>query len=198
VGRQIRCQCRWNSDAGEVKALLESREIILRGHFRAHIPLASITQVRVDQEGLRFKVSQDQVVFQLDASEAVHWARKITMPPPALRDKMGMSATAKALVFGRVRDAVLKEALRDMHTRIPADARMVVAVVKDDEGLATAIRAHGALRETSSIWVVHEKGPEAGFGESRVRERMRSHGFIDTKVATVSSTLTATRYSRKT
>jgi hypothetical protein len=121
----------------------------------------------------------------------------MTRPPATLRDKLGISATAKALVLGRVKDAVLKDALRDTHTRVPADAKMVVAVVQDDAGLATAAKAYGALSPKSSLWIIHAKGPDAVFGERRVRESMRSRGFVDTKVVAVSSTLTATRYAKK-
>jgi hypothetical protein len=197
VGREVRCQCRWNSDAGEVKALLDSHEIILRGHLRVKIPLSEITEVRVDQEGLRFKVGSDQVVMELPASEAVQWARRMTRPPATLRDKLGIGTTARALVLGRVKEAVLKDALRDAHTRVPADAKMVIAVVQDEGGLATAAKAYTALPPKSSIWIIHAKGPEAVFGERRVRESMRSRGFVDTKVVAVSSTLTATRYAKK-
>jgi hypothetical protein len=197
VGREVRCKCRWNSDAGEVKALLESHEIILRGHLRAHIPLSEVTEVRVDQEGLRFKVGGDQVILELAASEAVQWARRMTRPPATLRDKLGISATAKAFVLGRVKDSVLKDALRDAHTRVPADARIVVAVVQDESGLATAAKAYAALPPKSSLWIIHAKGPEAVFGERRVRESMRSRGFVDTKTVAVSSTLTAARFVKK-
>jgi hypothetical protein len=196
VGREVRCRCRWNSDTGEVKALLESREIILRGHFNMRIALSSISEVRVDAEGLRFKVGSESLVFELDASEAVQWASRITKPPPTLRSKLGLGAIAKVLVLGRIRDPALKDALRGAHTRIPAQARMVVAVVEDESELAIAARALEALPPHSFLWIVHGKGPGVDFGESRVRAGMRARGFIDSKVTAVSSTLTATRYSK--
>jgi hypothetical protein len=196
MGREVRCLCRWNSEAGEVKALLESRDIILLGHFRTHIPLAAVSEVRVDEQGLRFKVRDDQVVFEMRTSEAVQWAMRIATPPRTLRQQMGLSASAKALVLGRVKDVALKDALRDAHTTIPADATMVVAVVQDEEGLTTAIKAHRVLPSSSMMWIIQAKAARDHFGESRVRERLRSCGFVDTKVATVSSTLTATRYSK--
>lgn len=197
MGREVLCKGRWNSQAGEVKALLESREIILRGHLKMRIPISAISEVRVDDEGLRFKVGGDQVVLELGTGEAVQWAKKMTAPPPTLRDRLGISAAAKALVLGRIKDAVLKDALRDVHTRVPADAKMVVAVVQDEDELATAARAHGALPSKSAIWIIHDKGPGTTFGEAQVRASMRSRGFVDTKVAAVSATLTATRYSKR-
>jgi hypothetical protein len=197
VGREVRCQCRWNSDSGEVKALLESHEIILRGHFKMHIALSAITEVRVDQEGLRFKVGNDQIILELEASEAVQWARKMTKPPATLREKLGIGVNAKALILGRVKDRELKDALRDVHTRVPAEAKVVVAVVQDEGEVATAAKAYAALPPKSSIWIVHGKGPAAPFGEGRVRESMRARGFMDTKTVAVSATLTATRFSKK-
>jgi hypothetical protein len=196
MGREVRCLCRWNSEAGEVKALLDARDIMIVGHFRTQIPLAAISEVRVDEQGLRFKVSDDQVVFEMRTSEAVQWAMRIASPPRTLREQMGLSASAKALVLGRVRDLALKDALRDAHTRIPADAKMLVAVVQDEEGLTTAIKAHRVLPSSSMMWIIRAKAPRDDFGESRIKERMRSCGFVDTKVATVSPTLTATRYSK--
>jgi hypothetical protein len=49
----------------------------------------------------------------------------------------------------------------------------------------------------SQIWIIHGKGRETAFGEARVRQGMRSGGFVDSKVAAVSQGLTANRYSKK-
>ena len=47
------------------------------------------------------------------------------------------------------------------------------------------------------LWIVYPKGPASPLKESVVRELLRSLGFIDTKVASVSAKLTALRFVRR-
>jgi len=194
MGREVTCLCRCGAEQGEVKALLESAEIILRGAIRRRVPLSDVSAIRTDGAHLMFKAGRDHVVLEIGAAEAAKWAEKMTTPPPSLRDKLGLNGDAKALVVGKVSDDALKVALSGATVKDPAKAAMVVAIVLDDDGLEAAVKASaGAL----PVWIVHGKGKGAAFGEAKVREGMRARGFIDTKVAAVSEALTATRYSPK-
>jgi len=101
MGIEAECTCRWGGEAGQVKALLETAEIILRGEIRRRVRLDALSSVTVGDGGLSFRVGADQVVLGLSAADAGRWAKKIAAPPPNLRDKLGLAAGAKAFCGGR-------------------------------------------------------------------------------------------------
>jgi hypothetical protein len=100
-------------------------------------------------------------------------------------------------VIGPVSDAALKEALHGYTASRSSDARMVIAVTQNDRHLADAVRAHKLLDAGAALWVVYVKGKSSSFGETRVRDGLRAMGYVDTKVASVSTELTASRFSLK-
>ncbi len=197
MGRKVRCLCRWGSGEGEVKALLESQELILRGDLKRRIPVPDLAHVRVENDGLCLDFGSERIFLALGVEEATRWAKNIATPPPTLREKMGVGPTAKAFVIGRVAAPSLEDALQGAIAMAPAEAKLSVAVVADEPELMEAIWAHSQLPKGSPIWIVHGKGRAAVFGESAVRAGMRAGGFVDTKVAAVSAELTATRFSRR-
>ncbi|MBB6250474.1 hypothetical protein [Nitrospirillum iridis] len=196
MGLEAVCHCAWDGGAGEVKALLESRELILRGEARRTIPLAAVTSVTVDGDDLVVATPEGRWSLTLGAEPAARWARKMTTPPPTLAHKLGVGPATPALVIGPVDDPALMEALAGAVAATPADARIALAVVADQAALERAVAALGGLPPGAALWVVHGKGPKAAFGEAPVRAWMRTAGFKDTKISAVSATLSATRYNR--
>jgi hypothetical protein len=194
MGREAICTCHWGGESAEVKALLETHELILRGDLKKKVPIPELKDVRADGGDLVFKVGRESVVLTLGEKDAASWAKKIKIPPPTLKDKLGLKDGAKALVLGAVKDAALKEALKGASTKTPDKAAMAVAIVESEKDLAAAIRA---CPKAAPIWIVHRKGKAARFGEAPVRATMRAKGFMDTKVSAVSEAFSATRYSRK-
>ena len=55
MGREAVCTCDWAGTVAEVKALLETSELILRGEIRRRVPFHEIKDVRVlsDRPGAR-------------------------------------------------------------------------------------------------------------------------------------------------
>jgi hypothetical protein len=47
------------------------------------------------------------------------------------------------------------------------------------------------------LWIVYPKGPTSEVKESLLRVLLRTHGLIDTKVASVSAKLTAIRFVKR-
>lgn len=194
MGREATCTCSWGGKDAEVKALLESQELILRGAIKKKIPLAEFKDVRAQDEDLIFKVGRERVALSLGSKDAASWAKKILTPPPSLKDKLGLKDGAKAFVIGAVKDKALADALKGATTKTIAKAAIAVAVVENDADLAHAIRGYP---KGPPIWVVHRKGKAALFGEAPIRIMMRTNDFMDTKVSAVSADFSATRYSRK-
>ncbi len=194
MGREALCTCRWGGERAEVKALLETNELIVRGELKRKVPLADLKSVRVDGDDLVFKVGRESVALTLGAKDALSWAKKIATPPPSLKDKLGLKGNAKALVIGSVKDLALAEALKGATTKAATKAMIVVAVVENEKDLAKALKSSPT---GTPIWIVHRKGKAASFVETPVRTAMRAKGFMDTKVSAVSADFSATRYSRK-
>lgn len=197
MGREALCAARWGAKTGEVKALLETFDLILRGDLKRKALISDLKSVRVDGDDLCFKVGRESVALTLGAKDAASWAMKIATPPPSLADKLGLKDDAKALVIGPVKDTALAAALKGATTKAPAKAVMALAVVENEKDLTAAIRVCPA---GVPIWIVHRKGKAARFGEAPVRAAMRAKGFMDTKVSAVSAVsadFSATRYSRK-
>ena len=194
MGREAVCLCRWDAHKGEVKALLESHELILRGEIKRKVAVADLKSVTVDGDDLRFKVGRESVALRLGAKDAASWAKKIATPPPSLKEKLGLKDGAKALAIGPLKDAVLAEALKGATTTSATKAALAVAVIENDKDLAKAI---SACPPATPIWIVHRKGKAATFGDTPIRAAMRAKGFMDTKVSAVSADFSATRYLRK-
>ena len=197
MGLEARCACHWRDGAGDVHALLETNELILRGGFRRRFPLPGLADVQVDGELLRFTGAGEDVALVLGAERARRWAKKITTPPPSLAEKLGIGPSSRALVIGQADSPALKEALAGGTAASSAEARLTLAVVPDEAALENALRVHETLPSGTPIWVVHGKGPRAPFGEGPVRKLMREAGYRNTKVSAVSDDLSATRYSAR-
>lgn len=194
MGREAVCTCTWAGTSAEVKALLETHELILRGGIKKKLPIADLKSVHADGEDLCFKVGRESVSLTLGPKEAASWAKKIATPPPSLKDKLGLKGNDKAFVIGALKDAALSDALKGAITTSAAAAKVAVAAVENEKDLAKAIKA---CPKGTPVWIVHRKGKAAAFGETPVRTAMRARGFMDTKVSAVSADFSATRYSRK-
>ena len=197
MGREAVCTCRHNGVIVHVKALLESSEIILRGELKRRIAFTALTHVRSDGAELCFESSGERFALALGDNVAASWARKLLEPPPSLAKKLGVGPSCKAFVFGSIDEPALSAALHGAQAEELLDAGMIVAVTPDAASLEAALLDHERCAIDIPIWIVHGKGPRAGFGEAAVREAMRKRGYSDTKVSAVSDTQSATRYARR-
>lgn len=199
MGREADTLCqRGSAAATPVKALLESRELILRGSLKARWPLEALRAPRVDGDALCFDVPDGETVrLLLGAAEAAKWLAKLRLPPPTLAHKLGLSTAQPAAAFGPVDDdAALAEALNGARTDRLAEATQLIALVRSPAELAQALSVHAGMPQARFVWVVNEKGTASPFGENAIRAAMRALGYRDSKTCAVSATLSATRYGR--
>ncbi|WP_291048732.1 hypothetical protein [Herbiconiux sp.] len=192
MGREARVRAQVGDDTGDVKAVLEARELILRGEIRRRFAVVAIEKLRVDGETLQFCHGNEMVVLHLGERAALSWAKAISTPPPTLRAKLGLDRGVRALVIGACDDPALAEALDGVQTTRIEEAAMVVARVSSPDDLEAAWSLCGSL----PLWVVYPKGRGVVFGEAAVREMLRQAGGRDTKSCAVSERLTATRFQR--
>jgi hypothetical protein len=195
MGREARCAATWGARRGDVTALLETTELIVRGAFAARAPLASLRGVRADGGTLFFRAGGDDVALVLGAA-APRWAAAIATPPPSLAAKLGITAK-RVLVEGALDDDALAAAVATATRGDDRDAELIVARVDDADELARIATARRALLDAGvPMWVVYTKGARAPLGETAVRALLRERGLMDLKVASVSATLTALKFAR--
>ncbi len=194
MGREALIRVEVDDSFAEVKAVLESTELILRAPLRRRFKTAEISELAVDGEVLRMRCGAETVVLHLGERAAASWAKAITTPPPTLRDKLGLSGGARVFLVGGTDDAALAGAIEGATTIDRTEADMIIAVVHSPEDLREAL---AALDEHARvpIWAVYPKGRDASFGDGPIRDVLRREGLADTKACAVSERLTATRYN---
>ena len=195
MGRDTETIAHWQGQTAEVRALLESTEIILRGGIQARVARAAITSMSVDQGWLRLMTDHGPLVLELGEGEALRWLAALQKPLPTLAQKLGVSAGCRAFVMGACDDAELLAALNGVQAAALAEAGMIIAVLDAigdlDAAFAVASSAPGLM-----LWCVYPKG-RAVVGDAVVRDYLRGRGYIDSKTCAVSARLTATRYGAR-
>ncbi|HMD02914.1 MAG TPA: hypothetical protein VKG44_08095 [Candidatus Baltobacteraceae bacterium] len=124
---------------------------------------------------------------------------KIVSPPPTLARKLGITPETRVHMSGVVDDDALRAALENAaDVRVPP-AKADLAIVRADHStpLLHWLQARAPGKPIPPIWIVYIKGRDSPFGESAVRHMMRSLGYIDTKIASVSDRLTALRFIKR-
>lgn len=192
MGREALVHAEVGSEAGEVKAVLEAQDLILRGDIRRRFIKTMMRDVRVEGPVLRFSCNGETVALSLGDKAAEAWAKAIATPPPSLRAKLGLDKGAKALLIGVCDDPALAEALEGLLVDDVEKASIAIARIDAGEDLAKAQAMCGTL----PLWAVYPKGKAVLFGDAAIRAALREVGWRDTKSCAVSDRLTATRYHR--
>jgi hypothetical protein len=196
MGREAICKCDWAGVTANVKALLETSELILRGEMRKRVSFAELKDVKAQSDRLRFEVSGETVQLFLGADQASKWAKAIQAGPVPLARKLGIKRETVVRTIGAIEDEALKSALDEAARISPKDPDLIVAVVETPGDLLNALKSADAqIAKGLPIWVVYPKGPGHELNESVVRAALLVRGLVDTKVASVSAKLTAIRFN---
>jgi hypothetical protein len=196
MGREAICTCDWAGEITEVKALLETSEIILRGGIRKRIPFNELQQVKVISDRLCFQAGREPVELILGSPAAERWAATIASPPPSLARKLGITSATRVRTIGNIDDEILNAALAEAAQHTARNADIIVALVGTPESLQAVLKqAMKQLMSGIPIWIVYAKGPGHPLNETAIRTLLRSNGMMDTKVASVSAKLTALRFN---
>jgi len=196
MGREAVCTCDWAGEVTEVKALLEPGELILRGGVRKRVRFETMQQVTARSGELCFAVGGEKVNLALGTAIAEKWAGVITSPPAPLSKKLGITGETVVRVIGSAGSDELNAALSEAARISSTNSDLIVACVDTQESLHAALRlVDSDLNRGVPMWVVYAKGQGHALNETAIRSLLRAKGLMDTKVASVSSTLTALRFS---
>lgn len=194
MGREATCHCKWGAEEGDCKVLLEGGELILRSPLRRRVSFSAISSVAARGSNLVLTVGQDQVELRLGADVAQRWAKAIQTSPPSLAGKLGISRATRLSVVGNIESDELKEAIAEAMPASKKEVDLVLLCVNSQSELQ---QCFAARTYTSPLWVVYPKGAKSEVKESGLRDFLRSRGFVDTKVASVSTRLTALRFVKR-
>ena len=197
MGKEATCHCQWANREASCKVLLETHELIVRGAIRRRIPIATLTHVSVRGGQLHFRAGEEEVVLNLGSALAQSWAKKIAAPPPTLAAKLGISTATHLMLIGEFETEELKTAIAASGSTDGKEASLILALVATNRDLNYALDRYAALACSPPVWIIYPKGPNKPIGETEIRSTLRHEGFIDTKVASVSTTLTALRFIKR-
>jgi hypothetical protein len=193
MGREAKCHCTWGKQAADCKVLLENGELIVRLGMQRRVSLTEITDVSVRSENLVFNVGRDHVELHLGNGAAERWAKAILTPEPTLASKLGISSETRLWVVGQLQSEELKAAIAEAGVLGKREANLILICV---QAQAELTRYFEKATPTVPFWVVYPKGARSEIKESDVRDFFRNRGYVDTKVASVSSDFTALRFNQ--
>jgi len=197
MGREAICTCRWAGQKAEVKALLETPDLILRGEIRRRIPFAAMRDVETGAGGLCFTVDGEKVALEIGAECAQKWLKTI-QNPPNLAKKLGISAATIVRVIGSHDDKTLNAALAEAAATSSKSATLIVAIVDTPVSLLDALAACKSQTDKGlPLWLIYKKGPGHALNEHMIRDIVLPTDLVDNKVSAVSSLLTAIRFVRR-
>jgi hypothetical protein len=196
MGREAIAICQWRGDVAEVKALLEAKEIILRGDIRFKVDRGSIEAIAQEDDDLVLTVAGENLILNLGAKEARKWRENLLKPLPNVAEKLGIDGNHQAYVFGEHDDPDLAKALEGATAIDLDDAAVLIAILRTETDLEAAI-LQALKAKDRHIWCVYGKGKFATISDNAIRTAMRAHGFADNKTSGISERLTATRYRMK-
>jgi hypothetical protein len=198
MGREAICTCVWGKTQHEVKALLEPRELIVRGELRRRVPFAKMRGVKADSDLLRFTFEGESVALSLGSEMAAKWADALLKPPPTLAKKLGIAPETTVRMIGPVDDGALKSAVAEAKAVSQSNGDLILARIDTPADLSAALRK--AARQLSagiSIWFIYRKGPGHPLNENIVRATALATGIVDTKIAAVSAEFSALRFVKR-
>jgi hypothetical protein len=191
MGREATCHCKWGAEEADCKVSLETGELVLRLGGRRRVPWSEMSAVSARENKLHFKVGPDCVELNLGPEVAQRWAKVIATPLPTLAHKLGISSSTKLSVIGTAKSEELKAAIAEGSLARGKDADLILICVNSQLELD---RYLAGKTYSKPLWIIYPKGPTSEVKESAVRTLLRSQGFIDTKVASVSADRTALRF----
>ncbi|HVT11143.1 MAG TPA: hypothetical protein VHE55_02665 [Fimbriimonadaceae bacterium] len=189
MGREVQCVVRHGGGSAEVKALLETEAVILRGEIKATIPFAGLSRV----EAVDGVLHLDDTSLDL-GPQAAKWADKI-LHPPTLLDKLGIKPGMRVALFGFDDASFLAgHPFESSATGKECDAILYRAPTLAELSALGQI-AH-AVCEKTVLWIVYPKGRQ-DIKESDVFAHGKAVGLVDVKVCKFSETETALKFVRR-
>jgi hypothetical protein len=198
MGYEAHCEVRVDGQTARAKAVLEQKDLIVRGPLRLSVPFARITEASASDGWLRIRFDGRSAEIGLGAA-AQKWVRRITDPPSRL-DKFGVKPGQRILVLGRVETSFVDELRQAGVTVLRRDsgsggpgADVIFFAVEHRESLDDLKTLASRIVPAGAIWTLRRKG-QGGVSEAETMAAGKRAGLVDVKVVSFSDTLTAEKF----
>jgi hypothetical protein len=198
MGYDAQCEVRFDGRTMRAKAVLEQKDLVVRGPVRLSIPLARITEA-IASDGwllLRFDGRSAEIGLGDDASK---WARGITNPPSRL-DKLGVKPGMRILALGDIDESFVAElrsagatVLRRQPRPEGPGADLLFFAVDRRELLDQLKTLSSLIVPAGAIWTLRPKGQRA-VTEADTMAAGKRAGLVDVKVVSFSDAVTAEKF----
>lgn len=176
----------------EVKMLLETDELIVRGELRMKIPFTEVQSAESSGELLRLRWNDHEIELAVGPS-ASKWVQKIRHPKSVV-DKLGVKAGQRVSIAGVVEDEAFLRDLEarsgDVSRRVRKESDLLFFGTHDRKELVRLESLKNSIKPNGAIWIVRPKGVET-ISEADVLAAGRTAGLVDVKVVRFSATHTA-------
>lgn len=194
MGLEANILCHKSDDTYEIKAILESRELILRGALKMRILIKDILNTKVEIDILEFEYRDEKYRFELGEA-AQKWYQKIISPPKSLSQKFGLKSDSKIYSINSFSSDEINLALKNCQFADLENAQIIFAQIKTIDDLEFIHKKIAKLKSDFAIWLIYPKGKNVILKESDIRQFMRQNGFMDNKISAIDDVFTATRYA---
>jgi hypothetical protein len=198
MGYDAQCEVRVDGQTVNAKAVLEQKDLVLRGPLRLSIPLARISEATASDGWLRVRFDGRLAEIGLGPA-AQKWAQRITNPPSRLA-KLGVKEGIRILVLGAVEDPFVEElqaagatVVRRMGRGTAPAFDVVFLAVERRESLQQLEALASKIVPSGAIWTLRPKGQRA-VTEADTMAAGKRAGLVDVKVVSFSDTLTAEKF----
>ena len=202
MGQEIDTQLRLDGRIIDVTALLEADSLVFRGGATMTIPFTEMFSVEASSGWLELKTARGLVLLEL-GPKAEAWRERIKNPR-ALAEKLGLDATKKVCVVGKL-DADLRADVEASGAKVAKSARgkgfdvvFLAANAKKDLEKMPAIKE--TIVPDGAIWIVYPKATATSIKvdpeltERAVLTAGRTLTLTDNKPVKISDELTAVRF----
>ena len=198
MGSEIKTTLRWDGRILEVTAYLEGDHLRFSGGATMMIPFSEMMSVEAGGGFLDFKTSRGLMMLELK-DKADTWKEKIKNPK-ALIEKLGLDATKKVCVSGKL-DPGLRSEIDASGAKVAKTARgkdfdVIFLAANAKKDLEKMPQLKEMIVDDGAIWIVYPKGQtgDDALTERAVMTSGRILGLTDNKVAKVDDVLTAVRF----
>lgn len=195
MGLEANILCHKDDGTYEIKAHLESRELILRGALKMRIPIKDILNPKAEIDILEFEYKDEKYRFELGEA-AQKWYQKIISPPKSLAQKFGLKNDAKTYPLNDISSDEVNLAIQNCQFADLENAQIIFAQIKNIDDLEFIHKKIVKLKSNFAIWLIYQKGKNAILKENQIREFMRQNGFMDNKISAIDDIWTSARYAR--
>lgn len=175
--------------------MLETSEILFRGHFRLKIPFSKIKSAKAMDGELHLQTADGLAVFHIGPA-AQKWREKILHPKSRI-EKLGVKAGAKVSLIGGFEAEFLRE-VGDLTKsvakgKVASDSEHIFFAADAKEDFSTLAKIAKAMQRAAALWIVYPKG-QKHITENDVLAAGRKCGLKDVKVVGFSPTHTALKF----